>query len=76
MEQNQQSISPEELFKQMQNLDACEQQVFSLNAVNLLILFHEYVIEDLDYNDESFPFWISDLEKLKLCSHLLDSLSS
>ena len=75
LEQNQQPIPPEELFEQLKKLQPSDQQLFSWNTVQHLIRFHEFVIDDLDSDDESLPVWISDLEKLKMCSHLLNSLS-
>ena len=75
LEQNQQPIPPEELFEKVKELTPTDQQVFSWNTVKHLIRFHEFVIEDLDSDDKSLPVWISDLEKLKMCLHLLNSLS-
>ena len=76
LEQNQQPVPPEELFEKVKELEPADQQVFSWNTVHHLIKFHEFVVEQLDNDDPSLPVWLSDLEKLKLCSALLDSLSS
>ena len=75
LEQNQQPIPPEELFEQLKKLETTDQQLFSGNTVQHLIRFHEFVINELDTDDKTLPIWISDLEKLKMCSHLLNSLS-
>ena len=76
LEQNTQPIPPEELFMKVRDLNPGDQQVFSWNIVNQLVRFHEFVIEDLDCDDPSYTTWVSDLEKLRMCSLLLDSLSS
>ena len=76
LEQNSQPIPPEELFEKVKELNPGDQQVFSWNIVNQLVRFHQFVIEDLDCNDPSYTTWVSDLERLKMCSLLLDSLSS
>ncbi len=76
LQQNSLPIPPEELFEKVKDLNPGDQQVFSWNIVNQLVRFHEFVIEDLDCNDPSYSTWIQDLEKLRMCSLLLDSLSS
>jgi hypothetical protein len=59
----------------VKQLEPSDVQVFSWNIVNTLIGFHEYVIRDMDPTDSSYNTWVGDLEKLRMCSHLLDSLS-
>ena len=76
LEQNTQPIPPEELFMKVRDLNPGDQQVFSWNIVNRLVRFHEFVIDDMDPTDSSYITWVQDLEKLKMCSLLLDSLSS
>ena len=76
LQQNSQPIPPEELWEKVKELNPGDQQVFSYNIVDYLRRFHEFVIEDMDCNDPSYSTWIQDLERLKMCSILLDSLSS
>ncbi len=76
LEQNSLPIPPEELFEKVKDLNPGDQQVFSWNIVSQLVRFHEFVIEDLDCDDPSYTTWVGDLEKLRMCEHLLNSLSS
>ena len=75
IEQNTQPIPPEELFEKVKELQPTDIQIFSWNIVNQLVKFHEYVVNDMSPEDESYTTWVRDLEKLRMCSVLLDSLS-
>ena len=76
LNQNTQPVPPEELFEKVKELDPSDIQIFSWNIVNQLVRFHEFVIEDMSPDDETYTTWVQDLERLKMCSILLDSLSS
>ena len=76
IEQNTQPIPPEELFEKVKELNPSDIQVFSWNIVNQLVRFHEFVIDDMSPDTEGYNIWVRDLEKLRMCSVLLDSLSS
>ena len=76
LNQNTQPVPPEELFEKVKELNPSDIQVFSWNIVNQLVRFHEFVIEDMSPDTEGYNIWVRDLEKLRMCSVLLDSLSS
>ena len=76
LNQNTQPVPPEELFEKVKELNPSDIQVFSWNIVNQLVRFHEFVIDDMSPDTEGYNIWVRDLEKLRMCSVLLDSLSS
>ena len=76
LNQNTQPVPPEELFEKVKELNPSDIQIFSWNIVNQLVRFHEFVIEDMSPDTEGYNIWVRDLEKLRMCSVLLDSLSS
>ena len=76
LNQNTQPVPPEELFEKVKELDPSDIQIFSWNIVNQLVRFHEFVIDDMSPDTEGYNIWVRDLEKLRMCSVLLDSLSS
>ena len=76
LEQNSIPVPPEELWEKVKELNPTDIQVFSYNVVDYLRRFHEFVIEDMDCDNPTYSTWIQDLERLKMCTLLLDSLSS